>query len=179
MSDSNSNARRRAAELHVEMQDRLEDSRQRPLPSWLRKPIARIALTFSPAITFSLGIAAAFSAQNSLGLVLLSLALVTGATGTIFLRLAINRLDNAPRKVLDERELAQRNRAFGRAFQLALAIVGMLWALAVIDQFAAGPIQLLGGNSWIFITLTAVVTMTMVPAAVILWSARLGSDHNE
>ena len=179
MSDSHSNTNRRAADLRVEMEDRLGDSRQRPIPVWLRKPTARVALTFSPAITFSLGVAAAFTAQHTLGIVFLILALVSGATGTIFLRRATNMLDNAPHRLLDERELAQRNRAFGHAFKLALAIVGILWALAVIDQFLTGPTHLIGGYAWMFITLTALVTMSMLPAAVLLWNLRLNFDHDE
>ncbi|WP_104125860.1 hypothetical protein [Cryobacterium sp. Y57] len=179
MSDSHSSINRRAADLRVEMEDRFGDSRQRPIPAWIRRPTARVALTFTPAITFSLGVAAAFTAQDPLGLLLLGLALFSGATGTIFLRRATNMLDNAPETVLDERELAQRNRAFGRAFKLALAIIGILWVLAVVDQFLTGPTHLLGGYSWTFMTLTALVTMSMVPAAVLLWSLGLASDHDE
>ena len=179
MSDSHSNANQRAAELRLERDRRLEAWRNQPVAAWLHQSAARRALAFAPAITIVLGIAAAVTSQETLGLVLLGLALVIGAAGTVLLRRASSLLDSAPPGMLDEREVAERNRAYRRAFQLALGIVGLLWLLAVIDGFLPVPNRVLDGFAWVFLTLTAFVSMSMIPAAALLWNARFTPNEDE
>ena len=168
--------RDRTAELRSEMDARVDEWRERPLPAWLRSSATRHALALTPAATFVLGIGAAFTVGEPLGVVALVLAVLVGAVGTVLLRRATRMLDAAPHGRLDERELAQRDRAFRRAFRLALGIVGMLWLLAVVDGFTAE--RLLDGHAWVVVTLAAFVAMTMVPAATLLSGSTPANDDD-
>ena len=179
MSNSHPSKRERAAELRVEMDRHAAGWRQRRQPVWMRTPANRRVLAFSPAITFALGVASALAAEEPLGLALLMSALLIGAAGTVLLRRATPLLDNAPREQLDEREISQSNRGFHSAFHVSLGVVGMLWVLAVIDEFIATSANLLGGNSWIFLTLAALITVSMAPAAVLLWNLDPASEEDE
>ncbi|MFG6444054.1 hypothetical protein ACFXQA_02160 [Microbacterium sp. P07] len=171
--------RERTAELRGEMDKRAADWRQRPQPAWMRPPTSRRVLALAPAVTFALGIAAALAAEEPVGVVLLMCALVIGAAGTVLLRRATHMLDNAPHAQLDEREISQRDRGFRAAFRVALGVVGMLWVLAVVDGFFASSFNLFGTNSWVFLTLAALVTVTMAPAAALLWNSDPASEDDE
>lgn len=125
-----------------------------------------------PAATFTLGVLAAIFVASGVGLVLFLLMTLSGAAGIMLLRRVTQLLDAAPPGLLDEREIPQRDQAYRRAHWLTLALVGVLWLLAVVDVFMTGDsgTPVLSGVGWVFLTLTAGVTVSMLPAAVLAWS---------
>ncbi|MFB2581363.1 hypothetical protein ACEXQD_08930 [Herbiconiux sp. P15] len=174
MNASPPDSNRRRADLRDQMEARIQQQRLRPLPSWLAGRGRRRLLALAPAVTLALGVLAATLDGSSagVGLLLLVLAALTGAAGTVLLRRASQMLDTAPSGLLDEREVAQRNEAYRRGHRLALVVVGVLWLLAVIDGFglAGSPTPLLSGTGWVYVTLAALLAISMLPAAALTWA---------
>lgn len=172
MNVSRPSSNERGADLRAEMEARVQQQRQRPMPSWLASHRRRRGLAMVPAATFALGVLAATLGDSGVGLVLMLLVTLCGAAGTLLLRRATQMLDAAPPGLLDEREITQRNQAYRRGHWLTLALVGVMWLLAAIDGFvvAGDTAPVLSGVGWVYLTLTALLTTSMLPAAALAWA---------
>lgn len=162
----------RGTDLRAQMEARIQHHRQRPVPLWLASRGRRRGLALIPAATFVLGVLAASFVPSGVGLVLLLLMSLSGAAGMMLLRRVTQLLDAAPPGLLDEREIPQRDQAYRRAHWLTLTLVGVMYLLAVVDVFMTGESDtpVLRGVGWILLTLTAGVTVSMLPAAALAWS---------
>lgn len=168
----------RNLEARAEMEARVQQRRQRPLPQWLSTSRNRRALALTPAVTFALGVLAAISGNGVVGLLLIFFVTLGGAVSTVLLRRASQLLDAAPLALLDEREIAQRNQSHQRAFQWVLTLVGVLWVLAIVEQITANTFQFLGDYGWVFLTLSALLSASMLPAALLAWNWKTPQDRN-
>lgn len=179
MKASRPSSRQHSLELRDEMDTRVQQQRQRPLPAWLSTRGNRRSLALAPAVTFTLGVLAAIIGNGTGGLLVMFLVTIGGAAGTVLLRRATQMLDAAPLALLDEREIAERNHGHQRAFQWVLALIGVLWVLAIIDQITASTSQLLGNYGWIYLTLAALVSASMLPAAALAWNWKAPQDLDD
>ncbi|MFC7402418.1 hypothetical protein [Citricoccus sp. GCM10030269] len=172
--DQSSTDLRAAAQAHMQQQ------RQRPLPGWLAVPGRRRALALAPAVIFIIGVIAAILA-DTLGLLLMMVVAVLGIAGVLVLRRATQMLDTAPEDLLDEREISQRDRGYRDAFHLTLALLFVMWVLAVADGFIAkvGNTGLFDGDGWIFLTLASFFAIFMLPAASLTWRWPAHPDDQE
>lgn len=170
----------RRAELRAAAQAHMQEQRQRPLPGWLAAPGRRRALALVPAVIFAVGVVAAVLA-DTLGLLLMVLVAALGMAGVLVLRRATQMLDTAPDVLLDEREIGQRNRGYRDAFNLTLALLFVLWVLAVADGFVAktGAIGLFDGDGWIYLTLASFFTIFTLPAAALTWRWQAPLDDQD
>lgn len=180
MNTSRPTRAQRSAELRAGVQVHMQQQRQRPLPGWLAAPGRRRALALVPAVIFSVGVVAAVLA-DTLGLLLMMLVAVLGMAGVLVLRRATQMLDAAPEGLLDEREISQRDRGYRDAFHLTLALLFVLWVLAVADGFLAkiGTTALLEGDGWIYLILASFFTIFTLPAAALTWRWQAPLDDQD
>jgi hypothetical protein len=170
----------RGTDLRAEMEERIQRQRQRPVPPWLASRGRRRGLALVPAATFLLGGLAAPFGASAPGFLLMILASLCGAAGTLLLRRATQMLDAAPLGLLDEREIVQRNQAYRRGHWLTLALVGVMWLMAVIDGFVMNSdAPVLSCVGWVFLTLAALLAISMLPAAALAWVWETPPDTGE
>ncbi|WP_337062747.1 hypothetical protein [Kineococcus sp. G2] len=173
-----SSAQRRAR-LRAEMQARVQEQRQQPLPPWLATRTARRALALLPALTFTLGVAAAVAGGGALTALLMGTTSIVGATGIVQLRRATRMLDTAPEDLLDERELSERDHAYRRGFRLTLVLLGALLTLAVLNGFLAQEtdLELVGSVGWMALLFASSLAAGALPAAALAWHWRAPADE--
>ena len=176
MKASRSSNSQRTLEVRAEVQARVQQQRQRHLPAWLRTRSTQRLLALTPALTLALGVLAATLDSSTGALLVLILATLCGAGGTILLRRITQMVDTAPLALLDEREIAQRHHGHQRAFLWGLILIGTLCALAVIDHTTASTFQFFSDVGWIYLTLVAFVAASMLPAAALAWSWEAPQD---
>lgn len=170
----------RSAELRAAAQAHMQHQRQRPLPGWLAAPGRRRVLALVPAVIFAVGVVAAVLA-DTLGLLLMMLVAVLGMAGVLVMRRATQMLDTAPEGLLDEREISQRDRGHRDAFPLTLALLFVLWMLAIADGFVAkiGTTGLFDGDGWIYLTLASFFTAFTLPSAALAWRWQAPQDDQD
>jgi len=175
--EQSSSEQRRAA-LRAEMEARVQQQRQQPLPAWLAARGNRRALALVPAATFTVGVVAAAVDGETLGVLVMTVAAALGVGGILLLRRTTRMLDSAPDRLLDEREISERDRAYRRGFHLTLALLGVLMVLAVVDAFLTktSTVRLFGGDGWIHLVLASFFTVSMLPAAALAWHWQAPAD---
>ena len=166
-----SNAQRRA-QLRTAMETRMQEKRQRPLPTWLASRSGRRTLSLVPAATFTVGVLAAAVGDTIAGAFLGLSVAILGASGILLLRRATLMLDTAPENLLDEREIGERDQAYRRGFQLTLTLLGTLMLLAALDAFLTKTTttELFTGAGWITLTIASFLTVSMLPSAALAWN---------
>ncbi|GAA2453455.1 hypothetical protein GCM10010191_85150 [Actinomadura vinacea] len=138
--------------------------RARPLPPWLARRGTRRALAAVAVVPFGCGTAAAFLAPASLPSIALQAGAVAGVgAGLILLRRATRLLTEVPDAELDERELAERDRARGLAYLALACCVGLVALVAIAD----GP--LLDTRAWEPLILGTLFTALLLPSAAAAW----------
>jgi MFS family permease len=170
MMASRTSSNERNVKARVEVEARVKQQRQRPIPARLSTRNNRRSLALLPAAIFILGVLAAVFGSGTVGLVFVLLFSLGGAAGVLLLRRVTQMVDTAPLALLDEREIAQRNHGHQRAFQWGLILIGALWVLAVVDHFTASTFQFIADDGWIYVLLASLVSASMLPAAVLAWS---------
>lgn len=180
MNTSRPTRAQRSADMRAAAQAYMQRQRQRPLPGWLAVPGRRRALALVPAVIFTVGVVAALIA-DTLGLLLMMLVAVLGMAGILVLRRATQMLDAAPEGLLDEREISQRDRGYRDAFHLTLALLFVLWLLAIADGFVAkiGVTGLFDGDGWIYLILASFFTVSTLPAAALTWRWQAPQDDQD
>jgi hypothetical protein len=167
-------AEKRAAQvsrLLAEKDARMQQHRQRPLPAWLASRGNRCALALLPLVPLATGIYAATRPDDMVRSALLLVVAVVTVAGILLLRRSTRLLDAVPNRLLDEREIGERDRAHRHAYGFVTGLGALLALIAVadstVDKVTGTPLVLDGG--WITITMTAVLVNAMIPAAVLAW----------
>ncbi|MEU4693990.1 hypothetical protein [Actinoplanes sp. NPDC023714] len=159
-------------ELRAEMDARIQQQREAPLPGWLAsRPRRRLLAVVPPVAVLACGIVTATRPDDTLGTVLLALTAVLAAAGILTLRRASRLLDAVPDRLLDEREIGERNAAHRVAHGVTVGLFAVLFLLAVADGLAgrSSGSELIPGDNWIQVMVTGMLVATMIPAAVITW----------
>lgn len=177
-------AERRAAQvrqMRAEMDARLQHKRERALPSWLANRRNRRAVALLPLLPLACGLYAGTRPDDILRSTLLALVALGSVAGILLLRRATRLLDAVPDRLLDEREIGERNDAYRRAHALLVGLLALLTALAVADgtvlKLTGSP--LIPGDGWLPVTMTAMLVGGMIPAAVVAWRWTEPSDEPE
>jgi hypothetical protein len=112
---------------------------------------------------------------------LMTAVVTVSVVGGLLLRPATRMLDVVPDRLLDEREVGERDNAYRRAHGLVVGLMVLLAMMAVADgttrKVTGSP--LVEGDGWIAITLTAMLVSTMMPAAVLAWRCEEPLDDAE
>src|SRR5690349_17620263 len=129
MSSNHATAANRAERVRrrrAEMESVLDTQRQRPLPAWLSSRRSRRALAMLPIPLLMCGlIAGTLRHQVGQGVVILALVWASAAL-MVLLRRATRLLDAMPDRLLDEREICERNDASRHAYRLVTALLLLL-----------------------------------------------------
>lgn len=171
----------RQLELRAEVEERVQQRRQQPTPSWLMIQRNRRALALMPAATLALGVLAAALAEDLRGVAIMMFVALAALIGTLMLRRATQMLDAAPSGLLDEREIEQRNRAHQLSHRFTLAVLGVLWLLAMLDSFLSrtADTELFGSEGWMILIVSAVFAVSMLPAAALAWNWQSVTDDSD
>lgn len=161
----------RAGELRAEMDARLVASRQRPLPAWLASRGNRRAVALLPLLPLAAGLFAGTLEDSILRSALLAAVAALLVAAILLLRWATRLLDAVPDRLLDEREIGQRDAAYKAAHPVVVALLTLLVLVGIADGTAMKltGLPLVPGDGWLPITLTAMLVSTTVPAAVLAW----------
>lgn len=151
---------------------RLQAQRLAPLPGWLTGRARRRAVACLPPLALlTCGLLAATRPDDTVHTVLLGATAVLAVAGILLLRRASRLLDAVPDRLLDEREIGERNTAHRHAHGLTIGLLALLSLLAIADASltrATGD-RLIPGDNWIQVLVTATLVACMLPAAVIAW----------
>lgn len=157
--------------LTAEKDARLRRHRDRPLPPWLTSRGNRRAVAMLPLVPLACGLVAGTRPDSVLRSTLLAAVALSSVAGILVLRWVTRLLDAVPDRLLDEREIGERDRAYRRAHGLVVGLIGLLMVLAVADgvlsKVTGSP--LIPGDGWIAVTISTMLVATMVPAAVLAW----------
>jgi hypothetical protein len=172
--DQSTIADNRAAPLSrllAEKDARIRQHRDRPLPTWLASRRSRRALALIPVLPLAVGFFAGTLPDSVLRSALMAAVAVLSVAGILLLRTSTRLLDSAPDRLLDEREISERNLAYRLSHGLVVGLFGLLALMAIADGLARkiGSAALIDGDGWISITVTAVLVGAMIPAAVLAW----------
>jgi hypothetical protein len=167
-------ADKRSAQLNrllAEKDARIRRHRDRPLPGWLASRRNRRIVALTPVLPLIAGFYAGTLPDDVPRSVLMAAVAVLSVAGILLLRTATRLLDSAPDRLLDEREISERNLAYRLAHGLVVVLISLLALMAIADGLVrkAGSGSLVDGDGWISITITAVLVGAMIPAAVLAW----------
>ncbi|MBG0567325.1 hypothetical protein [Actinoplanes aureus] len=168
---STENRAARMSRLVADKDARVQDHRQRPLPAWLAGRGTRRAIAVLPVLPLAGGLVAGTMA-DSLARTTVMVVVVTLCVGLLLLlRQASRMLDAVPDRMLDEREVGERDNAHRRAHALTVGLLTVLVLVAIADGVMrkTGGSSLIDGDGWINVTLTAMLVGAMMPAAVLTW----------
>jgi hypothetical protein len=176
--DQSTIADERAARLSrmlAEKDARIRQHRERPLPAWLASRRSRRALALAPILPLAVGFYAGTLPDTILRSSLMAAVAVLSVALILLLRIGTRLLDSAPDRLLDEREISERNLAYRLAHGLVVALFSLLALMAIADGVVrkTADAALVDGDGWISITITAMLAGAMIPAAVLAWR------HNE
>jgi hypothetical protein len=163
----------RVAELRAEMDARIQARRDAPLPGWLsRRSYRRAVATVPPVTVLVCGLLTATRPDDALGTVLLGATAAFAAAGLLLVRRASRLLDEVPDRLLDEREIGERDAAHRHAHGLTIGLLTLVTLIAIADGVLArsGGTALIPGDNWIQVLVTTTLVAGMIPAAVIAWS---------
>jgi drug/metabolite transporter (DMT)-like permease len=172
----------RAQELRAEMDARLQDQRNAPLPGWLAgRTRRRVLAVLPPAVVLACGLAAAARPDDTAGILLMLLTAVLAVAAILLLRRASRLLDAVPDRLLDEREIGERNAAHRTAHGVTVILFGLLAVVAIVDGLVTRSTgdRLIPGDNWIQVLITGMLVATMIPAAVITWRWSDLSDETD
>jgi hypothetical protein len=159
-----------APDLRARVDAALQEHRARRVPGWLTRRRNRRALAVLPLAVLVLGVTAGV-VPDGVPRAVLELSTVLAGLGTTPLRRVTRLLDAMPDRLLDEREIAERNDAARRAYQLATGVVAALFLTAAVSDLlqhlAGSPLITAGG--WVPVMVGALLTVTMIPSAVGAW----------
>ncbi|WP_229071013.1 hypothetical protein [Actinoplanes sp. DH11] len=164
----------RAAQLSrllAEKDDQLRLHRERPLPGWLADRRSRRAAALLPVLPLAGGLFAGTLPDTVFRSTLMTAVAALSVAGILLLRRATRLLDAVPDRLLDEREITERNAAYRLSHNVVLALLSVLALMAVADgaMRKVADSALIEGDGWIPIMVTAVLVGTMIPAAVLAW----------
>ncbi|MDI6100217.1 hypothetical protein QLQ12_16555 [Actinoplanes sp. NEAU-A12] len=162
----------RVLELRTEMDARIQAQRHAPLPRWLAHRSTRRAIAAGPPLTvLACGLLTATRPDDAVGTALLGATAALALASLLLLRRASRLLDTAPDRLLDEREIGERNAAHRRAHALTIGLFALLMIVAVADALMtrSGGAALIPGDNWIQVMVTAMLVAGMIPAAVMAW----------
>ena len=159
------------ADVRAEKDAWIRRHRDRPLPAWLASRRSRRVLALAPVLPLAVGCYAGTLPDGVPRSVLMAAVAVLCVAGVLLLRTATRLLDSAPDRLLDEREISERNLAYRLAHGLVVVLISLLALMAIADGLVrkAGSGSLVDGDGWIAITITAVLVGAMIPAAVLAW----------
>jgi hypothetical protein len=148
----------------------LEQRRARPVPAWLTSRRNRRALALVPLAVLMVGIGAGVAPDGVLRAALEFSAIALGLAGTQ-LRRVTRLLDAMPDRLLDEREIAERNDASRRAYHLATGTAGVLFLAAAASDvvFRVTGSALISAGGWVPALLGGFLAVTIIPSAVAAW----------
>ena len=155
----------------AEKDARMQQLRHRTLPAWLARRGNRRAVALLPVVPLACGIYAGTLPDTVLRSALMASVAAVCVIGILLLRRVTRLLDAVPDRLLDEREIDERNRAYRRAHALVVGLLGLLAVLAVTDgtwRKVTGT-ALMSGDGWLPVTMTAMLVAGMIPAAVVAW----------
>lgn len=167
-------AEKRAAQLNrllAEKDARMQLDRERPLPPWLASRRNRRIMAVFPVLPLAVGFYAGMLPDTMLRSALMMSGALLAMAGVMTLHRSTRLLNAVPDRLLDEREIGERNVAYRRSHNLVLALMGLLLAMAIADSTMRkiADAALVEGDGWIWITFTAMTVASMVPAAVQAW----------
>jgi hypothetical protein len=171
----------RRAELRADMDARMRARLHGPLPAWLASRRNRRAVALLPPAVLACGLLTAVRPDDTVGTFLMLGTLLLGVSGILLLRRASRLLDAVPDRLLDEREIGERDAAYRRAHTVTVSMLALLWLFAIADGTVAKltGAELVVGDNWIHVLLTAMLVATMTPAAVIAWQFTDPIDDND
>ena len=167
--------------LLAEKDAQVQHYRQRPLPTWLADRRNRRAMALLPILPLLGGLFAGTLPDTLLRSALMTAVAVLSVASILLLRRSTRLLDAVPDRLLDEREIGERNVAYRRAHNLVFSLLGLVALMAIADGVVrkATDSPLIEGDGWISVTLTVMLVSYMIPAAVLAWRHTESGDDTD